>query len=163
MGEKPRATLPAVERALAEARGLVAGNPTVEAARERLGDRIATDPDVGQALRVKSGLGVQHLGVVIFKKGAAVDVWLGAGRVQRLEDVSTAEPADEGELSPSLADIAASAIVFASLHEGQRVSYDNGGVLTSGLLVEKCRYGALVLGPDDAVMAVGFSQLTPMR
>ncbi len=157
-----RRMMSVVERALAEARGLVAGNPTVDAARERLGDRIATEPDVGQPVRVRSGLGVEHLGVVIFRRARAVDVWLGAGRVRRLDDCAKAAPAKRRELSHSLADVAASAVVFASLYEGQRVRFPRpDGTLASGLLVEKCRYGALVLDESERVMAVGFQQLTP--
>ena len=168
MGQKPRVTLPAVERALAEARGIAAGNPTVDAARERLGDRVGTEPDVGQAVRVTSGLGVEHLGVVIFRQGAAVDVWLGAGRVRRLsgrEGDDAVSDASASELPPALAAIAAGAVIFGSLYEGQRVRYEApDGRAHEALLVEKCRYGALVLTDEDAgrkIMAVGFQGLSP--
>jgi hypothetical protein len=166
MGERPRVTLPAVERALAEARSLAAGNPTVDAARERLGDRIATDPDVGQAVRVERALGVRHLGVVIFRKGESVDVWLGAGRVRRLAGPDTLSTVDAKELTPSLVVISDTAVLFANLHEGQRVCFEaHDGSLGEGMLVEKCRYGALVLtgeGPSAKIMAIGFSNLAPI-
>lgn len=162
MGQKPRTTLPIVARALAEARSLVAGSPTVDAARERLGGRAVTAPDVGGAVVVTSGLGVQQLGVVIFRRDQEVDVWIGAGRVRRLSTSDDLKPASRSELLSSLAEIADGAVIFASLTEGQSVRFrDGGGQLHQGLLVEKCRYGALVLDPDDKVIAVGFSGLSP--
>jgi hypothetical protein len=164
VADEKRGTLSSVEQALAEARSLLAGHPTVDLARERLGGRVATEPSVGQAVRVSSSLGVEHLGVVIFRKDGQVDVWLGAGRVRRVAAGAT-EPAAIEELSKALADIAGGAIVFGSLHEGQRVRYQtSSGELREGLLVEKCRYGALIVadGGDERVMAVGFQSIDPI-
>ena len=58
--------------------------------------------------------------------------------------------------------ISADAHVFARLAEGQPVRYaDDQGGLLGGKLVEKCRYGALVVRDDGAVVAVGFRKLWP--
>jgi hypothetical protein len=86
--------------------------------------------------------------------------------VRRLAGQNALHPADDEELTPALASIASGAVVFANLHEGQYVRFEaDDGSLGEGLLVEKCRYGALVLageGESAKIMAVGFSSLSPL-
>jgi hypothetical protein len=83
-------------------------------------------------------------------------------RLKRLapEDIETACNADAPE---ALALVAADARVFWLLVEGQSVRWADGeGALRDGKLVEKCRYGALVLRADGAIIAVGFRKLWPV-
>ena len=69
---------------------------------------------------------------------------------------------NEGATPSALSTIAADAHVFARLAEGQPVRYaDDSGGLLGGKLIEKCRYGALVVRDDGAVVAVGFRKLWP--
>jgi len=56
--------------------------------------------------------------------------------------------------------------LFATLKEGQRVRFaekdGSAGELSVGMLVEKCRYGALVAKDDGRILAVGFRRLWPV-
>jgi hypothetical protein len=52
--------------------------------------------------------------------------------------------------------------LFASLSEGDRVRFASAAsAAAEGLLIEKCRYGALVLDDEEKVLAVGFRRLWP--
>ena len=67
-----------------------------------------------------------------------------------------------GEVAIELEKIAGDARLFGQLAEGQPVRYaDDAGALVNGKVVEKCRWGALVLRDDGAVVAVGFRKLWP--
>ena len=68
----------------------------------------------------------------------------------------------DGAAPTALAKIAADAHIFSRLAEGEQIRYaDDSGGLLAGKLVEKCRYGALVVRDDGAVVAVGFRKLWP--
>jgi hypothetical protein len=71
-------------------------------------------------------------------------------------------PVPRDDVPRHLALLAADARVFGALHEGQRVRYQaDGGGFDHGTLVEKCRFGALVLRADQAVVGVGFRRVGP--
>ena len=151
------------ELAKREGTGGTPKKPSIDAARARLGGRTK---DAGPAsvapgtiVRVKSS---DAIGVVVYASAREAHVLLGGSRLRRLgaEDMesmpSDAEPPEE------LAAVAADARVFWLLAESQEVRYaDATGALRGGKLVEKCRYGALVLRDDGAIVAVGFRKLWP--
>lgn len=135
-------------------------NPTVDSARQRLGGRGESGPGVGRAVLVPAPLGTRKVGVVVYADDESWDVWLGGGRVRRSKpEECRALP---GELEEELAALAADARLFASLREGESVRWQHAdGLIHEGVLVEKCRYGALVVAGGDRVVAVGFRQLWP--
>lgn len=147
-------------RALQDLQDELGESPTVDAARQRLGGRGDSGPDVGRAVLVPAPLGSRTVGVVVYADDESWDVWLGGGRVRRSSpEECRALP---GELEEDLAALAADARLFASLREGDSVRWQHAdGLIHEGVLVEKCRYGGLVMAAGDRVMAVGFRQLWP--
>lgn len=143
-----------------------AKKPSAAVARERLGGRVdANDvggfaPGRGVAITLPSG-----------RKRPAVLLWCGAREAHVLLDavrLRRLPPGDllahEGDVEDDLAKIAADARLFGLLVEGDAVRYaDDGGVLRDGRLVEKCRWGALVLRDDGGIVAVGFRKLWPAK
>jgi hypothetical protein len=56
--------------------------------------------------------------------------------------------------------LAQGARVFGTLSDGQRVSFENeAGQVAEGALVEKCRFGAIVLCEDNSLVGVGFRKV----
>jgi hypothetical protein len=144
--------------------------PSIEAARSRLGGRARPEPG---ALPAPSWLvpgtlvafGAEprpgHAGVVIFASATEVHVLLDAVRMRRLlpSDLRP-HPAD---VPLELARLGADARLFGRLSEGEAVRYAaEGGELVDGKVVEKCRWGALVLRDDGTIIAVGFRKLWPV-
>src|SRR5690606_38557503 len=100
-------------------------------------------------------------GVVVFASQTEVHVLLDGVRLRRLAP-SDLLLHEGGEVAVELERIAGDARLFGQLVEGQDVRYaDDTGGLVSGKVVEKCRWGALVLRRDGAVVAVGFRKLWP--
>jgi hypothetical protein len=133
---------------------------TVAALRTRLGGRASGDPGTAGDLVVLDGGGASdRVGVVLFARGDELDVWIADGLVRR----TRRDAARSVERAPEhLAAIASDARTFASLVEGQRVRYElSPGGGAEGTLVEKCRFGALVLREDGKVVAAGFRRLSP--
>jgi hypothetical protein len=130
-----------------------AGPPSVDDARAALGGRASTGPGAGELVRVGA-----LEGVVVFASATERDVWIGEGRFQRVDSASCA-PAD-GAPRADLAPIASDAIRFAALAEGDAVRVrDRRDREQDGRLIEKCRYGALVLCEGERVIAVSFRRL----
>jgi hypothetical protein len=134
--------------------------PRVEAARAQLGGRASTGPGAGRVVAVESS-GAAKVGVVLFESPDEVDVFFADGTVRR------ARPEELGAPPPSISEpiarAAADACVFARLAEGQKVRYEaQPGTFAHGTLVEKCRYGALVLRDDGKIMAIGFRRMWPV-
>jgi hypothetical protein len=132
--------------------------PTVDALRKRLGGRASTQRGAGDIVLLVTEGGVERPGVVLFVEGDLLFVWIAEGIVRK---------AHRGAVRPGwnahLAQLAADARVFADLHEGEDVRYQkDDGDLGEGVLVEKCRFGALVIRPDGTVMGVGFRRLWPV-
>jgi hypothetical protein len=98
--------------------------------------------------------------VVVCEADGELDVWIGEGRLQRL--AAARATLDRIEPDHALADVAADALVHASLSEGQRLRFlTRDGASREGVLAEKCRYGALV-SHEGRVLAVSFRRLWPL-
>ncbi|WP_437666685.1 hypothetical protein [Sorangium sp. So ce1182] len=168
----------------ARAAAPASAKPTVDEVRERLGGRASTEPGVGELVLLTTATGKALPGVVLFRRGAAVDVWIDApeaassvqdknSRSLSMRSVShrglvrRARPADIASLRvpapESLVAVAADARVFAALSEGQRIRFQDGGDLAEGTLVEKCRFGGLVQRDDGVIVGVGFRRLWPAQ
>lgn len=149
--------------------------PSIDAARARLGGRVneidtppagfapgvlVTFPFGDSAARAAGDDRRMH-GVVVFASQNEVHVLYDGVRLRRLSpsDVTLHEG---GEVAVELEKIAGDARLFGQLAPGQSVRYaDESGGLVNGKVVEKCRWGALVLREDGAVVAVGFRKLWP--
>ncbi len=139
--------------------------PSVDAARARLGGRVVADEPSesfhgGQHVSFERAPGERGAGVVLYATAREVHVLLDAARLRRFGVGELV--AEEGDPRGELAKVAADARVFGGLREGQSVRYaDDTGSLRDGKVVERCRYGALVLRADGVVVAVGFRKLWP--
>jgi hypothetical protein len=140
--------------------------PSLDDARDRLGGRTTDEApappgiNVGRVVKVFANDGEGHVAVVVFANAEEVHILVDGKRLRRVPP--GAVHSYEGETPSSLTKIAADAHVFSHLSEGQPVRYaDDSGGLRPGKLVEKCRYGALVVREDGAVVAVGFRKLWP--
>ncbi len=137
--------------------------PTLELARRKLGGKGASDATAGAVVRY---LGVVEgreaepvLGVVVYAAGDEVDVWMEGDRVRRTTR-AWVEPAVARTAMQR--EVAGDARVFAALPEGGRVRIRaEEGEVVEAVLVEKCRYGALVARDDGTLLAVGFRKLIP--
>jgi hypothetical protein len=140
--------------------------PSLDDARNRLGGRTTDEepapPGIhpGRVVRVFANDGEEHVAVVVFANADEVHILIDGTRLRRVPP-SAVHPFD-GTAPSSMSKIAADAHVFSRLAEGEKIRYadDKGGLLI-GKLVEKCRYGALVVREDGAVIAVGFRKLWP--
>ena len=151
MGSRRR-SLPLVLGSLPLGRGPL----DLEAARARLGGRVAGGERAGEAVRVIDRGGIERDGVVLCVHEARADVWVGGGRVLRVDaSALTASKALVAELQP----VASAARAFGALVEGERVTWTSPeGEVCEGVLAEKCRYGGLV-GLEQGLVAVGFQRL----
>jgi hypothetical protein len=144
-----RRSLPVAER--------VPRTPTVDAMRTRLGGRVASRPGVGRLVFVEHH-GRHAAGVVLFVEDGQCDVWIGENRVLRVR--GELPPPLEGMADAAMTAVATDAERFAALQEGSFVTYSTPGHPDrDGTLVEKCRFGALVLRPDGGIVGVGFRAL----
>ena len=147
--------------------------PSIDAARARLGGRISEvdSPPAGFAPGVvvtfalggsNPGPDVRRMpGVVVFASQTEVHVLLDGIRLRRMPPTDLMVHEGNG-IAIELEKIAGDARLFGQLIEGQAVRYaDDSGALIEGKVVEKCRWGALVLRDDGAVVAVGFRKLWP--
>jgi hypothetical protein len=135
--------------------------PNVDAARRRLGGRAAPSTnDAGRVVSLREGGDVEVVGVVLYGAEEELDVWIEGGIVRRVHPSRVVDFA--GMVPEDVARMASDARTFSRLREGQRVRFESPGT-TEGDLVEKCRYGALVLRGDGKLMAVGFRRLWPVQ
>jgi hypothetical protein len=149
--------------------------PSVDAARARLGGRVEHVEhverlprfQVGDLVKVsvrasQEGEPAQELGVVLAALGHEIHVLRGSASVRRvaLEDVALCR---DSSVSSELQALAGDARVFGALEETQAVRFqgDQGG-LEHGQIIEKCRWGALVMRTDGSIVAVGFRRLWPL-
>lgn len=139
--------------------------PSLDAARTRLGGRIrgetlAPHLPTGSVVLL-TGSESQRVGLVIFASTTEVHVLLDSTHLLRVPTLAVSP--HEGAPPANLANIAADARVFAMLSEGVAVRYsDAEGEWLTGKLVEKCRYGAVVVRDDGTIVAVGFRKLWPL-
>ncbi len=135
--------------------------PTAGDVRQRLGGPGQSESGAGTVVRFVENPGAGTLGVVVFKHGDELHVYLGDGWLRRTR--SSAVAMLEGEPPPSLAGIAADARIFSTLRQGERLRYqDSHGAVVSGVLLEKCRYGAIVVNEDQRLVGIGFRKLWPL-
>jgi hypothetical protein len=148
---------------LAESSRAVGGpeRPSIDVARRRLGGQ-ATTPSVnvpGSLVRVALPNGDSALGVLLWASDSHCDVWFEDGIARRTP--AAVVTLDPGPTPESLWRIAAEIRLFMSLSEGQRVRWERKDAVAEGRIVEKCRYGAIVVLGDGKVVAVGFRRLWP--
>jgi hypothetical protein len=135
--------------------------PSIDVARRNLGRRASTNGEAGRIVVLAGKNGISVIGIVLFGSAIEIDVWLDDGIVRRTQP-SQAEPFF-GVVPDELTKLAVDARVFGLLREGQRVFYETREArVMPGAIVEKCRYGALVLSEDGKVLAVGFRKLWPL-
>lgn len=114
----------------------------------------------GRIVKVFANDGTEHVAVVVFANPEEVHLLIDGNKLRRVPP--SAVHSHEGPAPALLGKIAADAQVFSRLSEGEPVRYaDDSGGLLAGKLVEKCRYGALVVREDGALVAVGFRKLWP--
>lgn len=134
--------------------------PSPDQMRERLGGRLsASSPRAGKLVSLLSSGGVPQVGVLLSDAEDGCDVLFERGLVKRT--ASDAISPHEGEASEELVALASQARVFAGLGEGSQVLVEQEGERTVGVLVEKCRWGALVELEDRKLLGVGFRRLWP--
>jgi len=135
--------------------------PSAADVRKRLGGVGQTEAGAGVVVRFLEEPGAGTLGVVVYCSGDELDVYLGDGWLRRTRRAAVAEL--EGDAPSSLSSIADDARVFSTLLPGQAVRFQSGdGELRSGVLLEKCRFGAIVVRDDKRLIGVGFRKLWPM-
>lgn len=145
--------------------------PSVAATRARLGGPAIPGAEAGEVV-TWGGDGLEHrVGVVLHAHDDEVDVLVvrGAGaststpttmvrRTRRGELRSVPDTAKDADVLHA----SRAARAYASMREGHRVRYqDAAGSDHEAIIVEKCRYGALVERPDGTVLGVGFRKLQP--
>jgi len=140
--------------------------PSLDDARNRLGGRTTNEqkaaPGIipGRLVKVVATGGAEHIAVVVFANADEVHILVDGTKLRRVPPAAV--DLHDGAAPSALAKIAADAHIFSRLAEGEQVRYaDDSGGLLAGKLVEKCRYGALVVREDGAVVAVGFRKLWP--
>jgi hypothetical protein len=130
--------------------------PTVDAVRKRLGGRASTEPGAGQVVGLRDG----RTGAVVFVRGELLDIWTEGDVVRRIRR-SEALPAD-GVVPHEVLEVARDACAFGDLKEGQRVAFRQEGTLRDGVLVEKCRFGALVELASGVIVGVAFRRVVAL-
>ena len=131
--------------------------PAVDAVRKRLGGRAATEEGAGEVVSFRDDRGFERTGVVLFARGAEIDVWCEGDLVRRLRR-EEARAAD-GALDAKVFEVSRDARAFAALGEGDRVRFQHTQGPGEGRLVEKCRFGGLVERADGSLLGVGFRRL----
>ncbi|HXN31732.1 MAG TPA: hypothetical protein VN894_07725 [Polyangiaceae bacterium] len=138
-----------------------AERPSIEAARRRLGGR-ATGPSQrapGTLVQVRLHGAARTKGILLWATARHCDIWFedGIARRARFDSVTAcAGPTPDG-----LARVAGEMRLFTSLAEGERVRWERASEVAEGCIVEKCRYGAIIVSRDGRVVAVGFRKLWP--
>jgi hypothetical protein len=140
--------------------------PSLDSARRRLGGKPVSPSTRAPGLVVHAILrdGQRHRGVVLWSSEQDCDVWFEDGVARRVR--GSAVSSYGGAIPESLARISAEARLFAMLAPGERVRWqrstpEQGGSAGEGCIVEKCRYGAILVTRDGRLIAVGFRRLWP--
>jgi hypothetical protein len=142
---------------------------SIEEARRRLGGRVTTTSTAssrrapGSPVQAVLRDGKKHFGVVLSCSEQHCDVWFDDGTARRVRAdlvASSAAPAPD-----SLTCVAAEVRLFAAFVEGDRIRWERSGgrlpPVEEGCIVEKCRYGAIVVTRSGKLVAVGFRRLWP--
>jgi hypothetical protein len=135
--------------------------PALEAARRKLGGRAlaisAREPGTLVEAILKDG--ARHAGVLLWASAGTCDIWFDDGLARRARSGAVSHRA--GPIPESLVRIEAEIRMFSTLAEGDRVRWERAAGLAEGRIVEKCRYGAIVVTRAGKVIAVGFRKLWP--
>jgi hypothetical protein len=138
-----------------------AASASIEAARRKLGGRLSEESSRAPGSLVRGTLrdGAHRTGVILWASTAHSDVWFDDGIARRVRSQVLATY--HGPTPAELGRIHAEVRIFALLDEGDRVRWDRSGALVDGCIVEKCRYGAIVVTREGRLVAVGFRRLWP--
>jgi hypothetical protein len=131
--------------------------PSVDRIRKRLGGRASTESGAGEVVTFTTNGGIHQTGVVVFVRGDELDVYVSDNVVRRISR-SVAKPIEKAS-DPSFKGIADSVRVFERLAEGQHVCFASDDGTQEGILVEKCRFGALVERSDGTIVGLGFQRV----
>jgi hypothetical protein len=135
--------------------------PALEGARRKLGGRPTSPSERAPGALVEAVLrdGERHAGILLWSSAGTCDVWFDDGIARRARTegvVLRSRPTPE-----SLVRVEAEIRMFTTLLEGDRVRWERPTGITEGRIVEKCRYGAIVVTRGGKVVAVGFRKLWP--
>ena len=135
--------------------------PSIDSARRRLGGKPACPSTRPPGLAVRAVLrdGQSHCGIVLWSSEQDCDLWFEDGVARRVR--ASAVTPHLGATPGELARISAEARLFALLAPGERVRWQRAGGVSEGCIVEKCRYGAIIVTRDGRLVAVGFRRLWP--
>ena len=133
----------------------------LEGARRKLGGRSITPSARSPGALVEAMLqdGQPHAGILLWAAAGSCDVWFEDGLARRAR--SGAVRCSARATPDALVRIEAEVRLFACLAEGDPVRWERPAGVTEGLIVEKCRYGAIVVTRSARVVAVGFRKLWP--
>jgi hypothetical protein len=138
---------------------------SIDAARRKLGGRPTAPSRRAPGAPVRAVLrdGKRHVGVVLWCSEKHCDVWFDDGFARRMRPESVTPYT--GGAPDALSCIAGEVRLFASLAESDLVRWERSAGLrppvAEGCIVEKCRYGAIVVMRDGKLVAVGFRRLWP--
>jgi hypothetical protein len=135
--------------------------PSIDAARTRLGGRVSgvSRRAPGSLVMARLRDGTRRPGVVLWASETHCDVWFADGLARRTRAESVRSY--YGHVSDHLGRVAVEMRIFATLSEGQLVRWERAVAAGEGCIVEKCRYGAIVVTRDGKLVAVGFRKLWP--
>jgi hypothetical protein len=156
---KPASTAPSVVAAQAGPRvGLI---PALDAARRKLGGRSIAPSARSPGALVETTLqdGTRHTGILLWASAGMCDVWFDDGLARRTRSGAVVPCA--GPIPESLVRVEAEIRMFSTLAEGDRVRWEREDGLTEGRILEKCRYGAIVVTRSARLIAVGFRKIWP--
>jgi hypothetical protein len=132
--------------------------PTVDAMRERLGGRVGAPrfAECGTPVVCPGPAGPRE-GVVLTSDESGAYVWFSASEVRR---VARAEISTPESISAATEALVSDARAFGELAEGQVVVCTaRDGAAFFARIVEKCRFGALVVREDAVIVGVGLQAL----
>ena len=174
-----RLFLPVTDRLL----GVPQGKPSAEDMRKRLGGRQKGSPEnltadvagttvrasIGSFVETRGGPGAPRVGVLLSVNEGIADIYFEKGMVKRtpmdrvvpLERFEGTEEASPSSQSEELRMTGESLRIFDKLAEGDQVQVEEGDGSLRGLLLEKCKYGALVEVDGSRVLGVGFRKIWP--
>jgi hypothetical protein len=135
--------------------------PSIEAARRRLGGRQGERSILppGSLVEVRLSDGTRRPAVLLWGCPSHCDVWLSDGEARRTG--AEAVVPSRRAMPQRFARVSAELRLFSALVEGERVRWQRVTGVTEGRIVEKCRYGAIVVTGDGRFVAVGFRKLWP--
>ncbi len=135
--------------------------PALDAARRKLGGRSLAPSARAPGALVEVTLqdGTRHAGIVLWASAGTCDVWFDDGLARRAR--SEAVAACASPTPESLVRVEAEIRMFSSLAEGDRVRWERETGLEEGRILEKCRYGAIVVTRGARLIAVGFRKIWP--